>query len=271
MGLLECVGYSLIAFGPSLAIFWVIIVGQPSRLVVFLVSSFFWLLSLLLSSIAWFMLNEFFDAPFAVCLFTSVGFQEFFRYLAFRTLRKAEEALNVVNLVGSEFDVALVRYHTTFACVSGLGFGATSAASAMLNVLADVGAGPGTVGFFGDHKSLDCIIYSATAACFALLQTLWSVVAFHALLFRRYCVLLFVPAAHLFTSGVTILTGQAHQDVQYEAIPLAAAGVVLYMTAAVAFVVSGGTQRNLFSCLGGLLRNTGGSINAPEAPERQQL
>ncbi|XP_075534966.1 gamma-secretase subunit Aph-1-like [Dermacentor variabilis] len=265
MAFLECVGCSLIAFGPSLAIFWVLIVGQPSRLVVFIVSSFFWLLSLLLSSVAWFMLKELFDGPFVVSLVTS----EFFRYLAFRTLRKAEEVLNVVNLVGSDFDVALVRYHISFACVSGLGFGTTSAASAMLNLLADVGAGPGTVGFFGHHESVDLIIYSATAACLALLHTLWSVIASNALLFRRYGVLLFVPAAHLFTAGVTTLAPNAHQDVLYEVMPLAATGVVLYMSATTAFVVSGGTPRNLLSCLGGLFRNPGASFDAPEVPRGQ--
>ncbi|XP_049270055.1 gamma-secretase subunit Aph-1-like [Rhipicephalus sanguineus] len=144
MTIVECAGYSLIAFGPSFAIFWVVVAGQPSRIVVFLVSSFFWLLSLLLSSVAWYMMRELFDAMFAAGVITSVCFQELFRYLALRTLRKAEKVLNVVDLVGSDFDEALFHYHATYACVSGFGFGATSAATAMLNVLADVADGPGT-------------------------------------------------------------------------------------------------------------------------------
>ncbi|KAH6937730.1 hypothetical protein HPB50_003719 [Hyalomma asiaticum] len=266
MTVVECVGYSLIAFGPSFAIFWVIIVGQPSRLVVFLVSSFFWFLSLLLSSVAWILMRELFNETFAVAMVTSVCFQELFRYLAFLTLRKAEKELDVVKLVGNEFDASLIRYHCTYACASGLGFGAASAASAMLNLLADVAAGPGTMGFFGDHDSLDYVLFSATASCFSLLHTMWSVIASHALLFQRRCVFLFVPAAHMFTSGMTMLTEQAHQDVLYKVLPLTAVGAVLYMTAVTAFVVSGGTPRNLLSCLGALLGDTTVASDALRRP-----
>ncbi|KAK8756642.1 hypothetical protein V5799_000655, partial [Amblyomma americanum] len=70
--------------------------------------------------------------------------QECFRFLAFRTLRKAETVLSIVALVGGDDDVALSRYRTAFSYVSGLGFGAASAASSMLNLLADAAAGPGT-------------------------------------------------------------------------------------------------------------------------------
>ncbi|KAL1486167.1 hypothetical protein MTO96_009347 [Rhipicephalus appendiculatus] len=193
----------------------------------------------------------------------SVCFQELFRYLAFRTLRKAENVLEVVNLVGSEFDVALFHYHSTYACVSGLGFGATSAATAMLNVLADVADGPGTSGFFGDHNSLDYVLFAAMASCFSVLHTLWSIIASRALLFQQRCIFLFVPAAHLFTSSMTMLTQQAHVDVLYKVMPLVSVGVVLYLTAMTAFIVSGGTPRNLLSCLGNLLRGTSASVNPP--------
>ncbi|KAL3246730.1 hypothetical protein MRX96_057461 [Rhipicephalus microplus] len=264
MTTVECIGYSLIAFGPSLAIYWVVVAGQPSRLIVFLVSSFFWLLSLLLSSVAWYIMRELFDAMFTVGLLTSVCLQELFRYLAFRTLREAENALEVVNLVSSELDVVLFRYHSTYACVSGLGFGATSAATAMLNVLADVADGPGTLGFFGDHNSLDYVFFSAMASSFSVLHTLWSIIASRALVLRQNCVFLFVPAAHLFTSSITMLTQQAHVDVRYKVIYFVSVGVVLYLTAVTAFIVSGGTPKNLLTCLGNLRRGTSVPSNAPE-------
>ncbi|XP_075739662.1 gamma-secretase subunit Aph-1-like [Rhipicephalus microplus] len=187
-----------------------------------------------------------------------------FRYLAFRTLRQAENALEVVNLVGSELDVVLFRYHSTYACVSGLGFGATSAATAMLNVLADVADGPGTLGFFGDHNSMDYVFFSAMASSFSVLHTLWSVIASRALILRQNCVFLFVPAAHLFTSSMTMLSQQAHVDVRYKVIPFVSVGVVLYLTAVTAFIVSGGTPKNLLTCLRNLRRGTSVPSNVPE-------
>ncbi|XP_077512916.1 gamma-secretase subunit Aph-1-like [Amblyomma americanum] len=295
----ECVGCSLIAFGPSLAAFWLTVAGEPSRIIVFLLSAFFWLLSLLPSSIAWSLLEALFGTQLPVGVVTSVCFQECFRFLAFRTLRKAETVLSIVELVGGDDDVALSRYRTAFSYVSGLGFGAASAASSMLNLLADAAAGPGTSqlkcegspapactftstacwphvpstpGFLGEESRVNYVLYSATAAAFSLLHTLWSVVAFNALLFRRWCLLLFVPAAHLFASCSTTLSQHAHQDDRYALVPVATVATVLCLSAVTAFSTAGGSLRSLGACLIGLVSTASvpGSAEAvkPQAQRR---
>ncbi|XP_075739700.1 gamma-secretase subunit Aph-1-like [Rhipicephalus microplus] len=134
----------------------------------------------------------------------------------------------------------------------------------MLNVLADVADGPGTLGFFGDHNSMDYVFFSAMASSFSVLHTLWSVIASRALILRQNCVFLFVPVAHLFTSSMTMLTQQAQVDVRYKVIPFVSVGVVLYLTAVTAFIVSGGTPKNLLSCLENLRRGTTMPSNVPE-------
>ncbi|KAH8008609.1 hypothetical protein HPB51_000054 [Rhipicephalus microplus] len=122
----------------------------------------------------------------------------------------------------------------------------------------------GTLGFFGDHNSLDYVFFSAMASSFSVLHTLWSIIASRALVLRQNCVFLFVPAAHLFTSSITMLTQQAHVDVRYKVIYFVSVGVVLYLTALTAFIVSGGTPKNLLTCLGNLRRGTSVPSNAPE-------
>ncbi|KAL1419846.1 hypothetical protein MTO96_004752 [Rhipicephalus appendiculatus] len=56
MTLLEFAGCSLLGFGPTLSMFVLTVAGQPSRVIVFVTGSFFWLLSLLLASLAWLLL-----------------------------------------------------------------------------------------------------------------------------------------------------------------------------------------------------------------------
>ena len=55
-------------------------------------SAFFWLLSLLMSSLLWLICLTL-DGPLAVGLVCSVFFQELFRYFIYLVLRKAEDGL----------------------------------------------------------------------------------------------------------------------------------------------------------------------------------
>ena len=58
----------------------------------FLQSAFFWLLSLLLSSLLWLVASSL-DGPLVVGLVFSVVFQELFRFFIYILLRKADAGL----------------------------------------------------------------------------------------------------------------------------------------------------------------------------------
>ncbi len=105
---MQFIGCTFIAFGPPFAIFCLIIASDPIRIIIlisrsvstqhfnyifyhyfnyFLInSSFFWLLSLLLSSILWSSVVPLKDYLIFGVTF-SVIFQESFRYLFYRVIR----------------------------------------------------------------------------------------------------------------------------------------------------------------------------------------
>ncbi|KAL3219149.1 hypothetical protein MRX96_030601 [Rhipicephalus microplus] len=161
MTLLEFTGCSLLGFGPTLSMFVLTVAGQPSRVIVFLTGSFFWLLSLLLASLAWLLL-------------------ECFRLLFFRVLRKAERVLNAVVLTGAE---NAMRSRLAFAYTAGLAFGAMSALFSLLGQLTDA-LGPGTASIFGGTPRRLTVV-AITAGTFSVLHVFWALVSFHALDSRR--------------------------------------------------------------------------------------
>ncbi|XP_036909964.1 gamma-secretase subunit APH-1B isoform X2 [Sturnira hondurensis] len=98
-------GCAFIAFGPALALYVVTIATDPLRIIFLIVGAFFWLVSLLLSSLVWFMARTVTDNKdeskqkylliFGVLI--SVLIQEMFRFAYYRLLKKANEGLKIVN------------------------------------------------------------------------------------------------------------------------------------------------------------------------------
>jgi anterior pharynx defective protein 1 len=86
MTIMECAGCTLIAYGVPFSMFVFTIAHHPFRVIVSMTSAFFWLLSLLVSSLLWFAIVPLrdelaFAVPFAVI------FQEIFRYLFYRLIK----------------------------------------------------------------------------------------------------------------------------------------------------------------------------------------
>nr|KAF6483103.1 aph-1-like protein B, gamma-secretase subunit [Rousettus aegyptiacus] len=98
-------GCAFVAFGPALALYIFTIAAEPLRIIFLIVGAFFWLLSLLLSSLVWFMAGSITDSKdgpvqkhlliFGVLV--SVLIQEMFRFAYYRLLKKANEGLKVIN------------------------------------------------------------------------------------------------------------------------------------------------------------------------------
>ncbi|XP_062409913.1 gamma-secretase subunit Aph-1b-like isoform X1 [Sardina pilchardus] len=199
-------GCAFIAFGPAFSLFIFTIAKDPLRVIILIAGAFFWLLSLLLSSLVWFIAVKasnsddpslqrgllIFGGIFSVLL------QEVFRYAYYRILRKANEGLAAIS--EDESSTISVRQ---MAYVAGLGFGIMSGAFSMINILSD-SLGPGTVGIFGDSQ-----YYFITSAlmtlAITLLHTFWGVVFFDGCEKSRWWVIGVVVALHLLVSCLSLL------------------------------------------------------------------
>ncbi|XP_064634494.1 gamma-secretase subunit Aph-1-like [Lineus longissimus] len=246
MTLMEFFGCTFIAFGPPLALFIFTIARDPLRVIVLTASAFFWLLALLLSSILWFAVVPL-RTELAFGLVFSVLIQECMRLAFYKLLRKADEGLRKVALMGQETGNArMINNPHTLAYVSGLGFGLMSGAFSLINVLADM-SGPGTIGLKGDSSQF-FITSAFLTLCFILLHTFWGIVFFSAWDKRKFWQVAIIVALHMLVSGLTFLNGMNPPVYLGTLIP---AYVVMLCMMIWAFVSVGGTTRSLkafFSC-----------------------
>ncbi|XP_070434205.1 gamma-secretase subunit APH-1B isoform X2 [Equus przewalskii] len=144
-------GCAFIAFGPALALYIFTIATEPLRIIFLIIGAFFWLVSLLLSSLVWFLagtITENKDGPVQKYLLmfgvlVSVFIQEVFRFGYYKILKKASEGLKNISADETALSMRLLAY------VSGLGFGIMSGVFSFVNTLSD-SLGPGTVGIHGD-------------------------------------------------------------------------------------------------------------------------
>jgi anterior pharynx defective protein 1 len=241
---LEFWGCGFIAFGLPLAMFVLTIAKDPLRIIVFVASAFFWLLSLLISA-AWWKVVIPLREILVFGLVFSVVFQELFRFLFYLLLKKAEEGLQKVwreeSTGGST--MSLAANTSLMAYVSGFGFGVISAAFSLINVLADM-TGPGTVGIFGQSPQF-FVTSALLTLCFVLLHTFWGIIYFDGCRHRRYYQPIIVVVLHMALSCLTLLNGGQQ--------PVYAASIVLCYLVLIAvsiwsFYLVGGSWRNLKAC-----------------------
>ncbi|XP_037063275.1 gamma-secretase subunit APH-1B isoform X2 [Peromyscus leucopus] len=111
-------GCAFIAFGPALALYVFTIATDPLRVIFLIAGAFFWLVSLLLSSVFWYLvrvITDNRDGPtqkylliFGVLL--SVCFQELFRFAYYRLLKTANEGLKSINPEETTPSMRLLAY-----------------------------------------------------------------------------------------------------------------------------------------------------------------
>lgn len=229
MTVVEFFGCTFLAFGPPFAMFLFTIAHDPVRIIILIAASFFWLLSLLLSSLWWFMVVPL-RGQLAFGLVFSVLFQEVFRYLIYKILRKAENGLKRI----TDDSTQLIENKHILAYVSGLGFGIISGAFSLVNVVADA-VGPATMGLKSGTEMF-FITSAATSLCFILLHTFWSVIFFNALDNGNKIQVAAVVSSHLLVSLLTLLN--RYQIYSATLIPLYA---IVIFTMVCAFRVAGGS------------------------------
>ncbi|KAK9390887.1 gamma-secretase subunit APH-1A [Crotalus adamanteus] len=223
MGASVFFGCSCIAFGPALALCLLTVAGDPLRVLILVAGAFFWLVSLLLASLVWFISIHLSDQEnkrlqHLLLMFgatVSVLLQEAFRFAHFKLLKKADEGLVTISEDGrSPISTKQMAYDSI---------------------------GPGTVGIHGDSP-----YYFITSAFLTMalvfLHTFWGVVFFDACETRRYWKLALVVVSHLVISGLTFL------NPYYEAslIPIF---LITVSTGVWAFFTAGGSLRNILACL----------------------
>ncbi|KAM5337898.1 gamma-secretase subunit APH-1B isoform 2-T6 [Glossophaga mutica] len=195
-------GCAFIAFGPALALYIVTIAKEPLRIIFLIVGAFFWLVSLLLSSLVWFTARTITDDKdesiqkylliFGVLI--SVLIQEMFRFAYYRLLKKANEGLKIINPDEPPPSMRLLAY------VSGLGFGIMSGVFSFVNTLSD-SLGPGTVGIHGDSPQF--FLNSAfMTLVIILLHMFWGIVFFDGCEKKNWYTLLVVLLTHLLVSAL---------------------------------------------------------------------
>lgn len=248
MTIMEFFGCTFIAFGPPFGLFVFTIARDPLRVIVLISSGFFWLLSLLLSSILWYAVVPL-RKQLAFGLVFSVIFQELFRFLFYKLLRKADDGLQKVSQQGQDQHVmpADISNKHIMAYVSGLGFGIISGAFSLINVLADM-AGPGTIGIYGDSKYF-FLASAFLTLCFVLLHTFWGIIVFNACDRKRYAEIAVVVGSHMLVSCLSLLNQKsATHSPQYlgSIIP---AYIVMFAMAGVAFYTAGGSLANIGASL----------------------
>uniref|UniRef100_A0A5S6R0Y8 Gamma-secretase subunit Aph-1 n=1 Tax=Trichuris muris TaxID=70415 RepID=A0A5S6R0Y8_TRIMR len=251
MGLSEFVGCSLIAFGPSLAIFILFIASDPLRIILFIGGAFVYLLSVLFTAIFWFSIPAF-NEHIIITTLLFILFQELFRYGYYRLLCKAQEGLEKVTVRGSPLDGVHPLKNATYtvAFVSGLGFGTMAGVVALLNLLADL-SGPGTIGlphssgilpFHGDHMFF--LISAVCMEALMLLHVMWNVVFWHGCKARNWKLVAGVVGSHVICGCISLLNQQ-----RLHMVTIISFYTFLVAFTVVAFIVAGGSTQSLFNFL----------------------
>uniref|UniRef100_A0A8C6E2A0 Gamma-secretase subunit APH-1 n=1 Tax=Moschus moschiferus TaxID=68415 RepID=A0A8C6E2A0_MOSMO len=111
-------GCAFVAFGPALALYIFTIATEPLRIIFLIIGAFFWLVSLLFSSLIWFTTTTLIgnkDEPrekylliFGVLI--SVLIQEMFRFAYYKLLKKASEGLKIINPYEKAPSMRLLAY-----------------------------------------------------------------------------------------------------------------------------------------------------------------
>lgn len=237
MTVTEFFGCTFLTFGPPFAMFVFTIAHDPVRIIILIAAAFFWLLSLLLSSLLWFVVVPLRKHLIFGVIF-SVLFQEAFRYIIYKILRKAENGLKKI----TDASATLIDNKHILAYVSGLGFGIISGAFSLVNILADA-VGPATMGLKTGNEMF-FLTSSATSLCFILLHTFWSVIFFNGFDVKNKLQVGYVITSHLLVSCLTLLN--RYQIYSASLIPLYS--IVLF-TGIYAFKIAGGSYASFKSCI----------------------
>ncbi|KRZ80271.1 Protein dif-1 [Trichinella papuae] len=247
MGFQEFTGYFLIAFGTPLAIFLRVIMHDPMRIILFVGAAFFYMLSILVAAIIWFILPHF-DGMLCFTVFLFVFLQEIIRYLYYQLIRRAQAGLDLVTEGNESVEGVHPLKHANhmISFVIGMGFGSMAGIIALVNGLAD-SSGPGTVGLPSALKLSDMhgshhffLISSISVAALILLHVMWNVIIFHACDKKATWLAMFAIADHFLVTGISF-----YNRSNAWAASLSCLYGSLLLFSGLAYAISGGNVKNV--------------------------
>lgn len=227
-------GCLFIAFSPAVSMFLFTVMRYPLRIILLVVGAFFWLTSLLLSSLVWLIVTPLKD-ELAFGLFISVMLQEIFRFAIYKLMKKAETGLSTS--LSDEEKASIAKHNLSY--VIGLGFGLMSGCFSILNLLS-LAIGPGNVGIH-NHSGNFFLVSAFLTNAFVLLNTFWTIVFFEGLNKKKYMSIISVIASHFFVSGLTLLNTKGDLYL----ISLIFSYIVAFVMMAWSYKIAGGSVRNV--------------------------
>jgi hypothetical protein len=193
------VGCSLLSFGLLLSVFFVLVYSRAQLLIVSLVSALFWLLSLLASSIFWYIIPPIYHSDWAL-LPISVVFVELFRYYFLYLYSHSSRSFSIVSINAIVFP--LRDFYSAIA--AGLGF-AAARVFFYYGILISHSLGPATL-YSSTCSRINSFLHSSlNAALFSYLDFALMLIALDAL--RSKILLKWLPVwlFHLLSSLTLIL------------------------------------------------------------------
>lgn len=227
-------GCFLIAFGPAISMFIFTVMKYPLRIILLVVGAFFWLISLLASSLVWLAVVPL-KEKLAFSLFIGVLLQELFRYTLYKLMRKAESGLQ--DSLNSAENSSIAKHKLSYTI--GLGFGLMSGCFSILNLLS-LAYGPGNIGIQGNSESF-FLVSAFLSNAFILLNVFWTIVFFDGLRKGKVMSVLSVVLSHMLVSGLTLLNTNGHMYL----ISLLLSYLIMFLMMTWAYKIAGGSMKNI--------------------------
>jgi len=230
MTLVLLFGCALVALGPSISLFIVTISKYPIRIILMVVGSFFWLLSLLFTSLIWLAVVPL-RQQLAFSVVVSVLLQEAFRFALYKIMKKAKDGLSEALTVS---EVTCIKNHK-LPYVAGFGFGLMECLFSIVNVLAQL-SGPGVTGIQG--QSPNYFFISALISNSVVFNNIcWNIMAFQSFEKKQHFYYIIVPASHLFVAMMSLVPNVAAK--------ITSAYLTMVVMMVASFITMGGKYSNM--------------------------
>jgi len=195
---LPFIGCLSIAFGPSVTLFLCTAAKEAQAVILLITSAFFWLLSLLLSSLVWLAVVPL-RKHLAFTLVFSVLFQEVLRILFVLLVKKTNVALSRISRETTD-----LFHGPRYSVIAGLGYGVMSAMFMYVNVLSEA-SGPGTYYTPGSPSMPIFVSGALQASVMTGLHVCWGLLCSDGVEKRSWPLLLSVTLTHLLVSCLTLM------------------------------------------------------------------
>lgn len=171
MGMMVLFGCMFLAFSLPAAIFWFVVRKSAKLVIIMYTSAFMWVLAAVSSAIVWNIVIPLKDARWWA-VFLAVPFQELFRWLFWKLIKKAEVGLNLLSKDG---EVTITRELVSLA--AGLGFGCMTAVM-QFNMVLDANDGPGSLPSPGCSSVNFAVISALLTLVFFTFNIFWTFLAY---------------------------------------------------------------------------------------------